>query len=119
MKSPRLAQPCSAPQDGAMAEGERPAGVFGRGFIRNIWYFAGMAGDFRVNRLVRRELLGEPVMLGRAPSGQKMALRDICPHRAAPLSAGRFRREADGRESVECPYHGWRWGADGRCLAVP
>ena len=28
-------------------------------------------------------------------------------------------READGRESVECPYHGWRFGTDGACTAIP
>src|SRR5690606_15904806 len=43
----------------------------------------------------------------------------ICPHRAAPLSAGRLTREPDGRESVECPYHGWRFGLDGACAAIP
>ena len=52
-------------------------------------------------------------------AGQLFALRDICPHRAAPLSAGRFHREASGAETVECPYHGWRFGADGACAAIP
>jgi phenylpropionate dioxygenase-like ring-hydroxylating dioxygenase large terminal subunit len=102
-----------------MAEGETRTGAFGRGFIRDIWHFAALSDDLRPDRLQRVEMLGEPVMLGRSPTGQLFALRDICPHRAAPLSAGRFHREADGRESVECPYHGWRWGRDGTCLAVP
>jgi phenylpropionate dioxygenase-like ring-hydroxylating dioxygenase large terminal subunit len=41
-------------------------------------------------------------------------LRDICPHRGMPLSAGAF----DGCE-VECCYHGWRFDPDGRCTAIP
>ncbi len=102
-----------------MPDGETRTSAFGHGFLKDIWYFAAMGGELKAGRLARYELLGEPVMLGRSPGGQLVALRDICPHRAAPLSAGRFHREADGRESVECPYHGWRWGADGRCLAVP
>lgn len=102
-----------------MTDGEIRSSAFGRGFLKDIWYFAAMSDDIRRGRLARCELLGEPVMLGRTPRGQLIALRDICPHRAAPLSAGRFHREADGRESVECPYHGWRWGADGGCRAVP
>ena len=102
-----------------MTDGETRTSAFGRGFLKDIWYFVTMSGDVRPGRLARYELLGEPVMLGRSPGGQLMALRDVCPHRAAPLSAGRFHREADGRESVECPYHGWRWGADGTCRAVP
>jgi phenylpropionate dioxygenase-like ring-hydroxylating dioxygenase large terminal subunit len=102
-----------------MTDGDNRTGAFGRGFLKDIWYFAAMSGDIRAGRMARYELLGEPVMLGRTPSGKLVALRDICPHRAAPLSAGAFRREADGRESVECPYHGWRYGADGACLAIP
>jgi phenylpropionate dioxygenase-like ring-hydroxylating dioxygenase large terminal subunit len=103
----------------AMTDGETRASAFGRGFLKDIWYFAAMSGDLRPGRMARYEFLGEPVMLGRTPSGEVIALRDICPHRAAPLSAGRFHREPDGRESVECPYHGWRWGVDGGCLAIP
>src|SRR5262245_58857777 len=64
---------------------------------------------------MRREMLcGEPVLLGRGRHGQAFALRDICPHRAAPLSAGAIR---DG--TVECPYHGWRFRPDGVCAAIP
>ncbi|HHL42077.1 MAG TPA: aromatic ring-hydroxylating dioxygenase subunit alpha, partial [Hellea balneolensis] len=52
---------------------------------------------------------------GRGQDGKIFALRDICPHRAAPLSAGRI-----VKDSVECPYHGWRFGFDdGQCLEVP
>jgi phenylpropionate dioxygenase-like ring-hydroxylating dioxygenase large terminal subunit len=93
--------------------------AFGRGFLTDIWYFAAPSSEVKRGRLSRHEILGEPVVLGRSRDGQVFALRDICPHRAAPLSAGRFTREADGRESVECPYHGWRFASDGQCLAIP
>jgi phenylpropionate dioxygenase-like ring-hydroxylating dioxygenase large terminal subunit len=92
---------------------------FGRGFLTDLWYFACLSSELRRGRLARHEILGEPVLLGRAPDGEVFALRDVCPHRAAPLSAGRFTREGDGAPSVECPYHGWRFAADGRCVAIP
>ena len=92
---------------------------FARGFLTDIWYFAALTSDLKPGRLARQMILGEPVLLGRSPGGEVFALRDICPHRAAPLSAGQFAREADGAHSVECPYHGWRFRADGRCAAVP
>ena len=42
-------------------------------------------------------------------------LRDVCPHRAFPLSFGQF----DGK-TVECAYHGWRFEAHtGQCQAIP
>jgi phenylpropionate dioxygenase-like ring-hydroxylating dioxygenase large terminal subunit len=92
---------------------------FGEGFLRDIWWFAALSSDLKPGRLARHEILGEPVMLGRSPTGQVVALRDICPHRAAPLSAGRLTQETDGREVVACPYHGWRFGTDGACTAIP
>lgn len=95
-----------------------PAG-FGRGFLTDLWYFAGLSRDLKRGRLARYEILGEPVALGRGRDGQVVALRDVCPHRAAPLSAGAFFSEADGAQTVECPYHGWRFGADGACVAIP
>lgn len=106
-----------------MPEGDskpiRPEARFGEGFLTDIWYFAALAADLKPGKLQRYELLGEPVLLGRTRAGQAYAVRDICPHRAAPLSAGKLVREADGRETVECPYHGWRFGTDGACTAVP
>src|SRR5579875_343035 len=98
----------------------RPAATFGRGFLRDIWYFAALSSELKPGKLQRYELLGEPVLLGRTNAGEVYGLRDICPHRAAPLSAGRLRREEDGAEAVECPYHGWRFRtADGACAAIP
>ena len=92
---------------------------FGQGFLTDAWYLAALSSDLKPGKLTHVEMLGEPVMLGRAKSGQLFGLRDVCPHRAAPLSAGAFHRDAAGVESVQCPYHGWRFGADGACTAIP
>lgn len=106
----------------AMAEGDARTvreAKFGQGFLTDIWYFVALSGDLKAGKLARHELLSEPVLLGRSPRGELFALRDICPHRAAPLSAGRFHTEPSGATTVECPYHGWRFGADGGCAAIP
>jgi phenylpropionate dioxygenase-like ring-hydroxylating dioxygenase large terminal subunit len=92
---------------------------FGEGFLTDIWYFAALAGDLAPGKLQRFEILGEPVLLGRTRAGEVYGLRDICPHRAAPLSAGRLVTEPDGAETVECPYHGWRYRTSGVCAAIP
>ena len=111
-----------------MPEGDLPAaetraapvtGV-GRGFLRDSWYVAALAGDLARGRLQRVEMLGEPVLLGRDRTGAAFALRDICPHRAAPLSAGRLVDGPDGAPAVACPYHGWTFRTgDGACSAIP
>ncbi|MBO0730152.1 MAG: aromatic ring-hydroxylating dioxygenase subunit alpha, partial [Acidimicrobiaceae bacterium] len=59
-------------------------------------------------------LLGQPWCLARIEDGRVAAWADRCPHRLAPLSAGRI---LDGQ--VECGYHGWRFGTDGRCTLIP
>ena len=92
---------------------------FGQGYLTDAWYFAGLSRELKPGKLRRLRIMGRPVMLGRTPSGEVTALLDVCPHRAAPLSAGRFASGADGEEQVECPYHGWRFGTDGRCRAIP
>ncbi|MGH7095435.1 MAG: aromatic ring-hydroxylating oxygenase subunit alpha, partial [Stellaceae bacterium] len=77
-------------------------------------YYAAPSRRVRRGALLGRVMLGEPVLLGRDAAGAVFALRDICPHRGMPLSAGDF----DGRE-IECCYHGWRFTPDGRCTAIP
>lgn len=84
-------------------------------FLRNLWYRAAQAKDVRSGRMFRRILLGEPVLLGRTRSGTAFALRDICPHRGVPLSAGTICPD----QTVECTYHGWRFATDGTCQSIP
>lgn len=61
-----------------------------------------------------RVLHGRPLVLFRDASGRPAALPDRCPHRFAPLSAGRVCEGA-----LECPYHGWRFDAAGHCTRAP
>jgi phenylpropionate dioxygenase-like ring-hydroxylating dioxygenase large terminal subunit len=83
-------------------------------FLSNLWYMAGLSSSLKAGGIRREMLCDQPVLLARDNSGTAFALRDICPHRAAPLSAGRFK---DG--NVECPYHGWQFRKDGVCAHIP
>jgi phenylpropionate dioxygenase-like ring-hydroxylating dioxygenase large terminal subunit len=88
------------------------------GLLRDCWYFAATTAELKAGQQFRRMILGEPVLLGRTGGGQILAMRDLCPHRGVPLSQGR-QVETHGETTVECPYHGWRFGADGGCKLVP
>jgi len=95
-------------------------------YLRHLWYFACPAKTVGSKRPVKLELLGEPILLARDGAGRVFALRDLCPHRGVPLSAGRLCPKGaavDGKVlsdvEVECPYHGWRFAADGHCTAIP
>jgi len=79
------------------------------------WYPALRADRLRKGETAVTTLLGIPMLLGRKSDGAVFAMRDLCPHRGIPLSAGWF----DG-ETVQCKYHGWRFEpCGGQCVEIP
>jgi phenylpropionate dioxygenase-like ring-hydroxylating dioxygenase large terminal subunit len=84
-------------------------------FLWGFWYPVLRSNQIRGRKLATSTRLEVPLVLGRDASGKAFALRDVCPHRAFPLSLGRY----DGH-TVECAYHGWRFDAHtGQCRVVP
>ena len=77
------------------------------------WYVACFSPQLRQDPM-GRALLGTPIVLFRGPDGKPAALLDRCAHRNVPLSIGRI---VDQR--LECAYHGWQYGPDGRCSKIP
>ena len=63
-------------------------------------------------------LLGDELVLWRDASGAVHAFDDRCPHRGTRLSLGRV-QTVDGTSRLECAYHGWQFGGDGRCVHIP
>lgn len=87
--------------------------------LDGLWYLAALSSELKAGAMGRRIYFDEPIVLGRTKEGAAFALRDVCPHRAAPLSGGRL-CEIDGAAAVECPYHAWAFrAADGKCASVP
>ncbi len=79
------------------------------------WYPALRTGHLAPGKLLTTTLLGIPILLGRKADTRLFAMRDLCPHRGIPLSAGWF----DG-ETVQCKYHGWRFEpCTGQCTEIP
>ncbi len=64
-------------------------------------------------RPLARRLMGVPIVVFGGADGPA-ALIDRCPHRNMALSRGALRGGA-----IECAYHGWRFGGDGRCTLTP
>ncbi len=62
---------------------------------------------------VPARLLGRDLVLWPAPDGIH-AWQDLCVHRGAKLSLGRV-----SNDCLICPYHGWEYGASGRCVRIP
>lgn len=74
----------------------------------------GWSSEITARRPRAVTLAGVPLVAWRDASGALRVLADRCPHRAYPLSQGRV---VSG--DLQCGYHGWRFGGDGACRAIP
>ncbi len=77
------------------------------------WYAVLSSRELR-KRPVGKTRFGQRLVFWRDNAGQVACLDDRCPHRGASLSLGCLK---DG--TVACPYHGFRFTGDGRCVEVP
>jgi Rieske 2Fe-2S family protein len=69
------------------------------------------AGDYLL-----AQIAGESVLVVRDQSGEVRAFYNTCRHRGTRLceeDKGHF------RQTIQCPYHAWTYGLDGRLLGAP
>lgn len=59
-------------------------------------------------------MLDRRIVAFRTASGRLVVMDGKCAHLSADLGRG-----CVVGESIQCPYHGWRYGADGRCVELP
>ena len=83
--------------------------------VRNQWYVAAYGREIG-RELFSRTVCGESILFWRTEAGQVTAMSDRCVHRRFPLSEKPSRLVGD---TVVCGYHGFTYGADGVCVAVP
>jgi choline monooxygenase len=67
------------------------------------------AGDF-----LATEASGEPIVLVCDSQEQIRAFSNVCRHRAGSVATG-----CGNRQTLQCSYHGWTYGLDGRLLGTP
>lgn len=82
--------------------------------LPGFWYPALLTREVPIGKMKAQMLLNVPLVICRNRAGQVSALRDICPHRAMPLSFGYY----DG-DRLECSYHGWQFDMNGLCRHIP
>jgi glycine betaine catabolism A len=86
-------------------------------FFFGMWVCAGRseqigkAGDYFL-----AEVAGESVIVTRDSGGVVQAFYNVCRHRGT-----RMCREAEGKFAgrIQCPYHAWTYGLDGKLLGAP
>lgn len=77
------------------------------------WYLFGESRELR-DRPVSKDLLGRRLTAFRTASGSVAVLDARCSHLRADLGNG-----CVVGETIQCPYHHWRYGSDGRCVHIP
>jgi phenylpropionate dioxygenase-like ring-hydroxylating dioxygenase large terminal subunit len=79
----------------------------------NFWYAAELSEKLGDTPL-RVRILSHDLVLFRDTAGKAHCLSDTCIHRGASLSGGKVRGDC-----LQCPYHGWEFGGDGKCQKIP
>jgi phenylpropionate dioxygenase-like ring-hydroxylating dioxygenase large terminal subunit len=82
---------------------------------RDQWYVAAYGREIG-RELFSRTICGESILFWRTEAREVTAMSDRCVHRRFPLSQAPTRLVGD---QVICGYHGFTYGADGGCVAVP
>jgi 3-ketosteroid 9alpha-monooxygenase subunit A len=77
------------------------------------WHCLGLASDY-TSKPVALDYFGTKLAAYRGEDGQVHILDGYCPHMGADLTLGCV----EGN-SLRCPFHSWRWGADGVCDDIP
>lgn len=82
-----------------------------------MWLAAGRAAELdRPGAFIQRRVAGASVLIVRAADGSIRAFHNVCRHRGTRICV-----EDHGTfpGSIQCPYHAWTYGLDGRLLAAP
>jgi phenylpropionate dioxygenase-like ring-hydroxylating dioxygenase large terminal subunit len=84
--------------------------------LKNFWYAVAFSSEI-TTKPSRLKVLGQQLVAFRQPrSGRVVVMSDLCVHRGGALSGGWLDEQTD---EVVCPYHGWRYDADGVCTKIP
>jgi phenylpropionate dioxygenase-like ring-hydroxylating dioxygenase large terminal subunit len=82
-------------------------------FLVNDWHPVCRSEQVGEGGVLGTRLLDEDLVLWR-DNGTVMAWRDLCVHRGTRLSLGKVKDSC-----LVCPYHGWTYGKEGRCVLIP
>src|SRR6267142_949575 len=77
------------------------------------WYLYAASAEL-ARRPLAKTMLGRQLVAFRTEQGHVAVMDGRCAHLGADLGGGRVSGEA-----IQCPYHNWEYGPDGRCTRSP
>ncbi|MCY4043772.1 MAG: Rieske 2Fe-2S domain-containing protein [Cellvibrionales bacterium] len=79
------------------------------------WYYGFISTDLKPKEIKNFTLCDKEVVAYKTEQGTINVIDPFCPHLGAHLGHG-------GKivgENIECPFHAWQFGTDGKCANVP
>jgi carnitine monooxygenase subunit len=78
------------------------------------WQYVGHTGQLATPGYFAAHVGRTPVVVTRDREGVVRGFVNVCRHRGSALADGE-----QSRETLQCPYHAWTYGLDGRLRAAP
>jgi nitrite reductase/ring-hydroxylating ferredoxin subunit len=78
------------------------------------WFMLALSSELPRGKVLTKRLAGRDVVLYRTESGVASAVDPYCPHMGAHFGHGGCVKG----ESIVCPFHAFRFGPDGKCVAT-
>ena len=86
-----------------------------RSLFARTWQLVGHASQVReTGQFFTTVVAEEPLLIVRGSDQVLRAMSNVCRHRAGPIARGEGKRPV-----LQCGYHGWTYGLDGRLLVTP
>jgi 5,5'-dehydrodivanillate O-demethylase len=82
--------------------------------LRRYWHPIAVAAELNGEPIKRLRILGEDLVLYRGEEDRYGLVAERCAHRGASLAYGRI----EGC-NIRCPYHGWVYSPEGKCVEQP
>ncbi|WP_063061965.1 Rieske 2Fe-2S domain-containing protein [Nocardia sienata] len=78
------------------------------------WHCLGLAQNFRDGKPHSVQAFGTKLVIWADSAGELHVLDAYCRHMGGDLSMGEIKGD-----DIACPFHDWRWGANGKCTSIP
>ncbi|MFE3321831.1 Rieske 2Fe-2S domain-containing protein [Nocardia sp. NPDC059195] len=78
------------------------------------WHCVGLAATFRDGKPHAVEVFGTKLVVWTDTDDEIRVLDAYCRHMGGDLTMGTVKGD-----DIACPFHDWRWGANGKCTAIP
>lgn len=83
--------------------------------LRRYWHPVAAVVELTDEKPIRAvKILNEELVVYRDRKGEYGLVGEHCPHRLASLAYGRV-----DEQGIRCPYHGWKFDRNGKCLEQP